>query len=49
MSLFGVIVVVVVVLGIAGLILAFERRRARQIEHDVSDMARRRGRGSSRR
>ena len=35
MDLFGVVVTVLVMLGIAAFILLFERRRARQIEHDL--------------
>lgn len=39
MDLFGLIVTVVVMLGIAAMILLFERRRARQIERDLREQA----------
>ncbi len=39
MGLFGLVVTIVVMLGIAVAILLFERKRARQIEHDLQDQA----------
>jgi len=39
----GVVLTVVVLVAVAVLILLFERKRARQIERDVSEMARERG------
>jgi len=41
MTAFGVLVTIVVMLAIAAAILLLERRRAREIEHDVKDQARR--------
>lgn len=39
MNAFSVVVTVLVLLGVAVLILLFERKRARRIEHDLRDMA----------
>lgn len=39
MNAFSVVVTIAVLLGVAVLILLFERRRARQIERDLKDMA----------
>ncbi|WP_157514867.1 hypothetical protein [Nocardioides sp. J54] len=39
MDLFGLVLTVVVMLGIALAILLFERRRAREIEHDLREQA----------
>jgi hypothetical protein len=47
-TLYSVILTVVVLLAVAVLILLFERRRAREIEHDTRDMARHREGGSRR-
>jgi len=41
-GLFGVVLTVAVLVGVAIFILAFERKRARQIEHDLRDGARER-------
>lgn len=40
MSLFDAILAVIVVLAIATAILLFERRRAREIEHDLREQQR---------
>lgn len=45
MTLYSVIVTVAVLLAIAVLILLFERKRAREIERDTRELARRRDRG----
>jgi hypothetical protein len=37
MDTFGVVVTVIVMLAVAGYILLFERRRARQIERDLRE------------
>lgn len=42
MTLYSVIATVVVLLAVAVLILLFERKRAREIEHDTREMARER-------
>ena len=42
MTVLAVVLTVVVLLGVAAAILVFERPRARQIERDVADDARRR-------
>jgi hypothetical protein len=42
-SVFGVVLTVVVLVGVAIFILVFERKRARQIEHDLRDMANEQG------
>jgi hypothetical protein len=39
MDAYGVVLIIVVLLGVALLILLFERKRARRIEHDLKDMA----------
>jgi hypothetical protein len=50
MNTFGLVVTIVVLLAIALAILLFERRRAREIEHDLTDQAiRRRRSGDDRR
>lgn len=47
---FGVVLTVAVLVGVALLILLFERKRARRIEHDLRGMAdERRGPGRDRR
>jgi hypothetical protein len=38
-DIFGLVVTVLVMLGVAAAILVFERRRARQIEHDLREQA----------
>jgi len=38
MGLFGLIVTIVVLVAVAVFILLFERKRARQIEHDLHEM-----------
>ena len=48
MTLYSVILTVVVLLAVAVLILIFERRRAREIERDTRETARRRQDGSRR-
>jgi len=45
MTLYSVIVTVAVLLAIAVLILLFERKRAREIERDTRELARRRDQG----
>lgn len=42
MDLFGLALTVVVMLAIAMLVLLFERRRAREIERDLTEQAERR-------
>lgn len=39
MTVYSVILTVVVLLAVAVLILLFERKRAREIEHDTREMA----------
>jgi uncharacterized membrane-anchored protein len=43
-SAFGMLVTVVVLLGVLVAVVLFERRRAEQIESDIDEDARRRGR-----
>jgi pilus assembly protein TadC len=38
MTLFGLIVTILVLIGMVIFILLFERRRAREIEHDLHDL-----------
>lgn len=48
MSAFNVVLTIVVLVGVAVLILLFERKRARRIEHDLRGMADERGEGRGR-
>ena len=48
MNTFSVAVTILVLLGVALAILLFERKRARQIEHDLRDMANKRAKGTDR-
>jgi len=43
-SLYGLVATIVVAAGVVTLILLFERRRARQIQRDLRDMAKERRR-----
>lgn len=45
MSLFGVVLTVAVLVGVAVFILAFERKRAKEIERDLRQGARERREG----
>lgn len=47
MNALSVVVTVVVLVAVAVLILVFERPRARRIQRDLQDQARRRSRGDS--
>jgi len=38
-GIYAVVLTVVVLIGVAVFILLFERKRARQIEHDLHDMS----------
>lgn len=40
MDAFGLLATIVVLLGVATLILLFEKKRAKQIQRDLEDMAR---------
>ena len=42
MDAFGVVLTVMVLIAVAAFILLFERKRARQIEHDLRSDARKR-------
>lgn len=46
MDAFGVVLTVVVLVGVAVFILAFERRRVREIERDLRDQSKERRSGS---
>lgn len=48
MNTFSVFVTIVALLGVALLILLFERKRARRIERDLSGMADERAKGTGR-